>query len=115
MEIRELECRLTPEDIRAKEAAIADAFEERERLCAAMRSVSAHRRDEIGTVERKIRRLSEERRSGFELRDVEVEERRDYRRGTVTIVRLDTGDVVEKRDLTDEERRVELPFSKQAK
>ena len=47
-------------------------------------------------------------RSGSKHAEVEVEVRADWERATAEFVRLDTGETVEKRTLTDEERQTKM-------
>lgn len=49
-------------------------------------------------------------RAGEEQQDVAVEVRADFERATAEFVRLDTGETVEKRTLTDDERQQKMVF-----
>jgi len=55
-----------------------------------------------------MRKLMDSAANGYEHREVSCDERRDLDAGRVTVVRLDTGEVIEQRLLTDEERQLEL-------
>lgn len=47
--------------------------------------------------------------TGTELREVDVHEVLDYRTGLVTVIRRDTGEVIESREMTAEERQLPIP------
>jgi hypothetical protein len=52
--------------------------------------------------------LAEKVRSGYEHRNVDCLKSLDYRLGTVTITRLDTGEVMRERPMDAEERQMSL-------
>ncbi len=62
----------------------------------------------IETVEEEVYRLAEIVHSKSEYRPVKVKETRDYKRGVIEFVRLDTGEIVEARTMTEAERQREL-------
>lgn len=59
-------------------------------------------------VESKIRELAQELRSGKTYRDVEVQEVHNYEEKKAFYIRLDTGDVVRERPLTEKELQADL-------
>lgn len=61
-----------------------------------------------------LRRLGNVVRDKCEKKLVPCERRMNFTQGRVTDVRLDTGDVLEERDMTDDERQKGLPFAKDA-
>lgn len=61
-------------------------------------------------LEAEIANVSERLNSGWEMKSVECEEQRDFRVGSVLIVRVDTREIIEERAMTFEERQGELPF-----
>ncbi len=70
----------------------------------------------------RIQEFSEEERklriaigTGEELRDVEVREVRNERLHQVDMIRIDTGETIDSRPMTADERQAELPFEPDAK
>jgi hypothetical protein len=49
--------------------------------------------------------------TGYEEREVDCEVRRDFKHGKVTTIRTDTGEVVDERTMTAEERQEMMPFA----
>lgn len=108
---RELKCPLTPdqwsryaEEMARLEGQIGE-IEERKKLHAAQCKA------ELDSVQDQIRVLARKLRERYEYRDVECREIRDDRTGRMTVVRLDTGDLIEERALTLKERQTELPLA----
>lgn len=62
----------------------------------------------LKALKAEIHDLNESHRTGTELRDVEIEERPDYKAGIIFIHRLDTGDCVKERAIDPDERQVKL-------
>lgn len=69
------------------------------------------RKGEIAMLDEITAKLSGAIALGTEERDVECEVRKDYRHGRVTTVRTDTGEVVDERTMTAQERQETMPFS----
>lgn len=64
----------------------------------------------LAALEAERDRLSNVVSRGEERRSVEVEERADHEQDVYTRVRLDSGEVLERRPLRDDERQVPLPL-----
>lgn len=84
---------------------------EQARLRDAIRAVKAEKKvamtgfaERLAALEKDRDRVSDDIRDGIETRAVEVREERNYRLGTLRLVRVDTGEVVETRAMTAEER-----------
>lgn len=75
---------------------------------SSLKSYTSLAKGEIEDLENRKRTLESEIRHGKVLRPVECERRFLYRVGKVQDVRLDTGDVISDRAMTDEERQLEL-------
>jgi hypothetical protein len=69
------------------------------------------RKSEIELLEEVTARLGGSISSGSEEREVECELRKDYVHGNVTTVRSDTGEVVDERTMTADERQECMPFA----
>jgi hypothetical protein len=64
----------------------------------------------IADHEGNMKRCAERLRSGYEFRPVECEKVLDFKLGNAIITRTDTGEIVEERPLTDDERQDSLSF-----
>lgn len=67
--------------------------------------------DRIKAVESDIDSIAKALRDGIDIRTVQVEDRFWYGRRVVETIRLDTGDTVNTRALTDEEMQIGIAFS----
>jgi hypothetical protein len=105
---RTLPCHLTPEESHQASMAAAEKLLERERLEAKLRAVTAELRARIKESQKELYRLLLQSAQQKAERPVECEQRINYRLGTCEIVRLDTGEIVEARALTPDERQLEL-------
>ena len=73
-----------------------------------LKAVSTQIKSEINALDAIMGGLAEKIRSGYEMRDVECEIERDFKNARITITRLDTGEIVESRAMTPEERQKKL-------
>jgi hypothetical protein len=95
---------LTEED-RAKLAVQYDNYvEELEQLEAEKRNLPKR----IETVKEDLFRIAQRRRTGTKQVNVQCEEQPDYDQGNVRIVRLDTGETIRERIMSDEDRQSAL-------
>jgi hypothetical protein len=78
---------------------------------ARKKAVAAQLKAELEQVLNDQRVLAGKLRDGYEYRDIKCEETKDYIHGLVTLVRLDTGEVVNERAMTVDERQQTLPIS----
>ena len=69
------------------------------------------RKSEIELLEEVTARISSTISSGSEEREVECELRKDYVHGSVTTVRSDTGEVVDERTMSADERQDVMAFA----
>lgn len=103
--VREVRFHLTPEELadRAQRlAAACNGITELDERHADIRAgLKAERKEAVAEWRRLTRVVSE----GAEWREVAVEERPDYSRRCVDIVRMDTGEILESRAMTDDERQ----------
>lgn len=76
-----------------------------------LKSVKAQYDSKIKQFEAEIANMSERLNSGWEMRSVECEEIKDFQTGNVITRRIDTGERIEERAMTFEERQQELPFN----
>ncbi|MCK9556291.1 hypothetical protein M0R36_10870 [bacterium] len=72
------------------------------------KTVTAQLAAEVKAAVSVLRETSQKHRAGFEYRPTECKEENDYKRGMVVITRLDTGEIVNERAMTVEERQLGL-------
>jgi len=78
-----------------------------EEVEAEKKEVASGYSDKLKAIESEIKELRMRITEG-DLEDAEVEEIKDFKRNTVTIVRTDTRAVVEKREMVDDDRQLDL-------
>ncbi|MEF2146678.1 MAG: hypothetical protein V3573_14625 [Desulfovibrionaceae bacterium] len=96
-------CDLTQEELQELAKVMADDQLELERLEGEKGSIAKAYASKIEAVKARIREKSGTFRQGWEMRDVDHVEVKDFDRGTCTLSRLDTGEVVKRRKLTTAE------------
>lgn len=89
---------------------LAEKFSRHDEAEARLKSVSTQIKSEIATIDAQMSSIAEKMRSGYEYRDVECWIECLYDSGVIQIVRKDTGEVVEERPMTAEERQQKLPL-----
>jgi uncharacterized FlaG/YvyC family protein len=110
-----LKCHLTEKEKTELSAKIAKAISDRSSAEAKLKEVSASIKAQIAQLDAEISEKALQINNGYEYRNVECRMDKDYRLGTVTITRLDTGEVIRERPMTAEERQMELPGEKKEK
>ncbi len=108
--IRRLRCKLTDKEKLAAGNRMADARAEVGRLEADLTSVKKEMAAKIQEQDAIMTQASELVRTGFESRQVHCEFVLDYQKGVAKTLRMDTRKIIEKRDLTQEERQRKLDF-----
>jgi uncharacterized FlaG/YvyC family protein len=78
-----------------------------------LKSVSTQNKAEISEFEAQMGKLSEKIRSGYEHRNVKCTKNFDYRLGTVTITRLDTGEIIRERPMDEHEKQIKLKLGQE--
>lgn len=97
-------CDLTPEELQEIAKGMADDQLELEKLEGEKASVTKSYGSRIESVKARIREKSGTFRQGWEMREVDHIEIKDFDLGTCTLMRTDTGEVVKTRKLTTSER-----------
>lgn len=110
-----LKCQLTEKEKTELSAQIAKAISDRASAEAKLKEVSAAIKAQIAQLDAEISEKALKINNGYEYRNVECRMDKDYRLGSVTITRLDTGEVIRERPMTGEERQLELPSQKKEK
>jgi predicted nuclease with TOPRIM domain len=109
-----LKHQLTTEEKRELSESMADNQAKLEELEDEKKAVASDYKSRIETVQGEIRRESNTYRQGWDLRDIQCCEVQNFSKGTVTVNRLDTGEVIKSRPMTHDERTLELPFEEEA-
>jgi uncharacterized FlaG/YvyC family protein len=110
-----LKCQLTEKEKTNLSSEIAKAISDRASAEAKLKEVSASIKAQIAQLDAEISEKALQINNGYEYRNVECRMDKDYRLGTVTITRLDTGEVIRERPMTGEERQMELPSQRKEK
>ena len=106
--IKRLMVKLTEAELLAKSDELASAVDELASLEGEKKNTNKYLGDEIKEVKLNIGNLAFEIRDKAEVRDVSCTEVPDYKLGTMAIVRNDTGETVEHRVMSEEERQHKL-------
>jgi hypothetical protein len=99
---------LTQEELIAAGQEMADAQATIAAREAELESFKKQIQADIKAAESTIEAKAELIRQGYEVRDVKTDTTLDFDLGRTIIIRKDTGDTVEDRDMTDDEREREL-------
>lgn len=106
-----LSCVLTDDELRERGEQLAKAIEDIATEQKNQESIKAEMKSSIATLEARRDALAAQVRRKAELRQVEVEEVTDYVSGRFSRSRLDTGEVIHERPLTNDERQASLEFA----
>lgn len=104
-----LMCALTDDEIRDRSHKAAHILGDRDNLEAQLKEYVGGEKSRIKRMDGEHRRLSAEVRERVTEREVKCERRYNYRLGTVTDVRLDTGESLNERPMSAEERQMHFP------
>jgi hypothetical protein len=105
---RECSVPLTPEERAAIASDLADCIEDIGTEQAEQDAEKAEMKQRLAILEARKRNLAQTYRRGVAARQIEVQVQADFREGVARYVRVDTGEVVEQRPLTDAERQPPL-------
>jgi hypothetical protein len=102
--IRRLRCELTDKELKSKGSALALKVTEYRAKKLAAKNAASSVRSELKEIDAEIQTLTRDVQDGSEERPVEVVEVHDVRRGQVSFERKDTGEEINCRAMTSEER-----------
>lgn len=105
-----LKVNLTEAELLEAGEKISSAMTEKERQEANLDRIKQQFKGEISVCDGIISSNKTLICNKFEYRDVECEEFRDYESGVVTVIRLDTGEVVTERKMRDDELQKSIQF-----
>lgn len=107
---RDLPVKLTQDELAGVAKDIGRLNRERVKMEGEAKASAAQWKDRISGLDAQIADLADLADSGQRALPVACEERHDYRRGEVQVVRLDTGELLEARPMTPAERQATLPL-----
>jgi hypothetical protein len=107
---RDLPAALNREEIEERAQMMSRKLSERDAWEVDAKEIAKANRMKLTEFETEIRRLSGAIREREEMRLVDCERRFDYETGRVTDVRLDSGEVLAERDMSEIERQKDLPL-----
>lgn len=105
---KSLPVKLTDEEVLKYGRDVARAVADKGRIEIELDSVKVDYKGKISEQEGIIGKLSPRIHSGIETREVKCEEIKDYVKGTVTVTRLDTFDIIEDRPMREDEKQIQL-------
>jgi hypothetical protein len=104
----ELSCELNDVEWENRARELAEAHKDVARQEERKKTVSAGLTNDVKIAKAKESKLADIVATREEQRDVTVEIKYDYELGTVSKTRTDTGEIISDREMTDDERQVEL-------
>jgi len=105
---RSLQVPLTTEEITVRAKELSEILEQRSGVESAMKCYATSCKKEIAEMDIKINSLCQVVSSGKEYRQVDVTEKPNYERGLMETFRLDTGEIVDYRELKESEKTRKL-------
>lgn len=108
---RNLPCRLTEDELRQRGDALAEVVQELHAEEQRQADVKAQMKARVTELEAKQTRFAITISRKEEYRDIECDVFGDPERGVVELVRRDSGEVVETRPMTEDERQRALPLN----
>lgn len=106
---RELRCKLTEEELLDRARALANACEEVSAEERRQKEIKSDLKAQLEAKEAARAQLSAVVSAGAEYRSIDVEQVFDFETGMVTLYRTDTGEQIERRRMTEDERQMPLP------
>jgi hypothetical protein len=90
---------------------IAQAIEEMREAQSELKFISSEINGRIKAADAKVQTMANKIRSGYEIKEMKCLQMLDFSNGTVSVRRLDTGELVSERAMTVEERQPTLPLA----
>ncbi len=109
-----LKCTLTEAELRAQAEKMAQNLSQIAQYEADLKSIKKQIESDIARCQADLGSAVEKFRSGFEMRNVDCEVKKDFDTNTVRSYRLDTGEMIRERALTAEERQLMLDLEKKS-
>lgn len=108
MELRNLPCKLTDEELNSRRDRLAQLVRELALEEQAKKDTAALHADRIKVLERDVFQVADEIRDRAEYRQVVVKREKDFEAGIEQTIRVDTHEVVDVRALGPNEKQAEL-------
>ena len=108
METATLPCRLSNDEVRERGEKVAELHRQRDALEIKRKETVDLIKAQVNEIDGQIVALCTEIIGKAEWRSVEVKREKDFKRNVEELIRVDTGEVVQTRALTPEERQVEM-------
>ena len=108
-----LKCFLTEAELRTQADTMAQSLSQIQSLESDLKSLRKQIESDIAAAEGALNSAVEKFRSGWEMRSIDCEIRKDFETNTVLTVRLDTGEIIRQRAMTAEERQMALELGKE--
>ena len=110
-ETRKLKCNLTNEEVLAHANSLAETIDDIAKLDDELKTMKEQMKAKITEKNAVVRVKQLLIRNKYELRDVECEVTMNWTTLKVTVKRLDSGEVVEERDMNYEEKQMSFSFT----
>jgi len=112
-ETHSLPCKLNTEQIAEAAENLASALQEVETIEIEKKAVMKDYNSQIDNCKKRIHRLMTHVKNGVEYRPVECDLQFHIKKVLAILVRKDTGDVVEERPMSDEEKQMQIEFAEE--
>lgn len=106
---RELKCTLTAQELADTAENLTEALQKLERVNADLDSMRAEYKAKQKLAEAEIQQYRTRYANKFEMRPVDCIERKDFEARTVEVFRTDTGEIVDRRELTQDDIQRTFP------
>ena len=106
---RLLKCQLTDKELIESGDQLAQELSHLDSINSELESIKADYKAKTKAAESEIEALSNRVRNKFEMRPVDCHEIRNFETKKFCVLRVDTGDVIEERDLRQDELQMPLP------
>lgn len=107
---RSLSCVLTKDEKSSYGNALAHEIQRTTQAQETLKSIASEHKAIIQALKEEVMRLSNVINSGYEMRDVDCEVTKNLYLGTIKIIRMDTGEVIEERMLRGDEAQHDFNF-----
>lgn len=106
-----LKCMLTEAQLKEQAEKMADNLSQIAQYEADLKSIKRQIEADIAKCQSELTSAHEKYRSGFQMANIDCEVRKNFQTNTVTVIRLDTGEMIRERALTAEERQLMLELN----
>jgi hypothetical protein len=90
---------------------VTQAVVKRDELKSQLKTVQGQIKAQVDELDARLVQCSDKYRSGYEMREMEVEKELDFVNDVVRFYRLDTGEVALERGMTIEERQMKIKLN----